>query len=148
VRKLWTLGVFFILTLTLCVASLHAANTKLGKLYIKVAPVADGQFTDPELQDTVKDMKSRSGHFDVVTNESEADYLIVVMERMIDLRSPAGTPQNYKHIVATLSVRDGDKWKPAIKLTNTGFTGGASWGVAASKVIEEAEKWVKANPQK
>jgi hypothetical protein len=32
-------------------------NEKLGKLVIKTAPVPEGGFADPKLEDTVKDLK-------------------------------------------------------------------------------------------
>lgn len=133
------LNVLLVLTL-ISPATVDAA--KLGKLFIKSAPVPEGQFADPTLDETVKDMKRRSGDFVIVTDESEADFLIIVLERKVVLKSPAGTVVNDKTVFATLSIRDGSLWKPAIKLERGG---GAGWGVAAGRVIGDAEKWVKAN---
>src|SRR5947209_6735671 len=93
---------------------------KLGKLFIKPAPVAEGEFADPKLEDTVKDMKKNPGDFVIVNDEAEADFLIIVLERKNELRSPAGTVVNNKTVVATLSVREDGKWKPAIKLEHGG----------------------------
>jgi hypothetical protein len=140
--KLLSLNVLLVLTL---LSPAMGEGRKLGKLFIKTAPVAEGQFADPTLEDTVKDMKKRSGDFVIVTDESEADFLIVVLERKVVLKSPLGTVVNDKTVVATLSVRDGSAWKPAIKLEHGGGTG---WGVAAGRVIGDAEKWVKANAAK
>jgi hypothetical protein len=36
----------------------HLEKEKLGKLFIKTAPVAEGEFADPKLEDTVKDLKN------------------------------------------------------------------------------------------
>jgi hypothetical protein len=45
-----------------------------------------------------------------------------------------------KTIHATLSVKDGDAWKPGIRLSGSNAV---SWVNAAGKAIDEAEKWVK-----
>lgn len=133
-----------------CSGALNAADNTMGRLFIKAADstVSGQQFADPELASTLKDMKVRHGRFVVVDDESQADFLIVVLERKMELRSPMGTPVNYKPISATLSVKDGTSWKPACKLTNSGFTGGSSSGNAARSVINEAEKCAKANTGK
>ncbi len=125
--------------------AMNLEKEKIGKLFIRVAPVAEGEFADPKLEDTVKDMQKRSGNFVVVKDEAEADFLIIVLERKNVLRSPAGTVVNNKTVIGTLSIREGDKWKPAIKLEHGG---GNFWGLAAERVIEDAEKWIKANLKK
>ena len=132
-------------------APTSATAETLGKLFIKVAPLAEGEFADPGLDDSVKDLKKfaeperRGSAFLVVSEESEADFLIIVVERKVVLRSPAGTVINDKTIFATLSVRDGDKWKPAIKLERGG---GVGWLLAAKKLMRQAEDWVKEHPKK
>ena len=122
-----------------------AADKTMGKVFIKAADatVNGQQFADPELASTIKDMKVRHGKFAIVDDESQADFLIVVLERKMEMRSPMGTPVNYKLISATFSIKDGSSWKPACKLTNSGFNGGSSWGIAAGHVISEAEKCAK-----
>jgi len=126
-------------------ATMNPEKEKLGKLFIKAAPVAEGEFADPKLEDTVKDLQKNSGDFIVVKGEAEADFLIIVLERKVGLRSPAGTVVNNKTVVATLSIREGDKWKPAIKLEHGG---GEFWNLAAEKVMQDAKKWIKTNVKK
>ena len=115
---------------------------KLGKLVIKTAPVPEGGFADPKLEDTVKDLKKNKRKFIIVDDEAEADFLIIVVERANQLRSPAGTVVNNKTVRATLSIKEDGKWKPAIKLEHGG---GNFWELAASRVMEDAEKWIKKN---
>ena len=78
----------------------------------------------------------------IVDDEAEADFLIIVVERTNELRSPAGTVVNNKTVRATLSVKEDSKWKPAIKLEHGG---GNFWDLAAARVMEDAEKWIKKN---
>jgi len=113
---------------------------KLGKLVIKTAPVPEGGFADPKLEDTVKDLKKNKRNFVIVDDETEADFLIIVLERKNELRSPAGSVVNNKTVFATLSIKEDGKWKPAIKLEHGG---GNFWELAASRVMEDAETWIK-----
>jgi hypothetical protein len=128
--------------------TLNAADKTIGKLFIKTeAP--SGQFADPDLASTIKDMKVRHGKFDVVDDESKADFLLVVLERKTEMQSPAGTPVNFRIVLANFSVKDGNSWKPACKLSNgSGFNAGSSWGIAAGHVIDAAEKCAKENTGK
>jgi len=126
-------------------AKTYFEREKLGKLFIKTAPVSEGEFADPKLEDTVKDLKKNHRDFVIVDDEAEADFLIIVLERKNELRSPAGTVVNNKIVRATLSVKEDGKWKPAIKLEHGG---GNFWDLAATRVIEDAEKWIKANVKK
>ena len=129
-----------------CSAALNAADKTMGKLFVKTED-SSGQFADPDLASTIKDMKRNRGKFVVVDDESQADFLLVVLERKTEMRSPAGTPVNRRIVLANFSVRDGSSWKPACKLNNeSGFTGGASWQIAAAGVIKAAEKCA-ANPK-
>lgn len=141
-----TAVVFLILAIaTVAVAtnpSALADKEKLGKLVIKTAPVPEGGFADPKLEDTVKDLKKNKRSFVIVDDEADADFLIIVVERKNELRSPAGTVVNNKTVVATLSIKEDGKWKPAIKLEHGG---GNFWELAASRVMEDAEKWIKKN---
>lgn len=125
--------------------AINLDTEKLGKLFIKAAPVAEGDFADPKLEDTVKDLKKNHGDFVIVDDEAEADFLIIVLERKNELRSPAGTVVNSKTVRATLSIKEDGKWKPAIKLEHGG---GNFWDLAAHRVIEDAEKWIKKNVKK
>jgi len=127
------------------VRAISPDKDKLGKLVIKTAPVAEGEFADPKLEDTVKDLKKNHRDFVIVEDEADADFLIVVVERKNELRSPAGTVVNNKTIRATLSVKEDGKWKPAIKLEHGG---GNFWELAASRVMEDAEKWIRKNLRK
>lgn len=135
---------FVVLLTSTLLAVLPVEAKTIGKLFIKVAPVPEGEFADPKLEDSVKDMKDRKGEFTIATDEAEADFLIVVLERKVMPSNFLGESTNDPTIYATLSVKDGTEWKPAIKLEG----GGASWGLAARAVIRNAHKWVKANPKK
>jgi hypothetical protein len=53
-----------------------------------------------------------------------------------------GTVVNNKTVRGTLSIKEDGKWKPAIKLEHGG---GNFWELAASRVMEDAEKWIKKN---
>lgn len=128
-------GLSFLLALTLLSPTVvKAAN--LGKLFIDVAPVTEGQLPDLRLEDSVKDLKERKGDFAIVSDESEADFRIVVSERKVS--------GQYKAVSATLSVRDGKAWKVVAKLDD----GADAWGPAARRVMSNAQKWVKANAKK
>jgi len=147
-----SLSLTAVLVLTVGIGTaVGAANTrtvgdkeKLGKLVIKTAPVPEGGFADPKLEDTVKDLKKNKRNFIIVDDEAEADFLIIVVERTNELRSPAGTVVNNKTVRATLSIKEDGKWKPAIKLEHGG---GNFWDLAAARVMEDAEKWIKKNIQ-
>lgn len=139
---------FLVLTIGTVAARNRATiidKEKLGKLVIKTAPVPEGGFADPKLEDTVKDLKKNHRDFVIVDDEAEADFLIIVVERKNELRSPAGSVVNNKTIFATLSIKEDGKWKPAIKLEHGG---GNFWELAASRVMEDAEKWIKKNVKK
>jgi hypothetical protein len=139
-----------VVVLALSIGTAHATtNTlpvgdkeKLGKLVIKTAPVPEGGFADPKLEDTVKDLKKNKRNFVIVDDEADADFLIIVVERKNELRSPMGSVVNNKTVRATLSIKEDGKWKPAIKLEHGG---GNFWELAASRVMEDAEKWIKKN---
>jgi len=140
-------GFFTLVILTAAVgtqtgATPSADKEKLGKLVIRTAAVAEGEFADPKLEETVKDLKKNHRDFVIVDNEAEADFLIIVVERKNELRSPAGSVVNNKIVRATLSIKEDGKWKPAIKLEHGG---GNFWDLAASRVMEDAEKWITKN---
>ena len=120
---------------------------KLGKIFVKAAMVeVNGQqFPSTELEDSVKDIQKRLGDFTLAKDESEADFLLVVIKRGVEERSDN---RSAKVAYATLSVKDGDSWKPATQLRNTGFFSESSWGNAARGVIGAAQKWVKENRKK
>lgn len=140
-RKLSILCVFVILAVSFCEVPLHAAD-KLGKIFIKAAlsETNGQQFPDAALEDSVKDLKKRlekgAGPFTLVAVESEADYLLVVVERKVEYSALT----QGKTVNATLSVKVGTEWKPGVKLTGAG-----DWSNAARVVMGKAEAWVKAN---
>jgi hypothetical protein len=141
-RNLPAIGAFAILTV-LCAPPAHAAEDNLGKIFIKprLSEVNGQQFPDPELEDTVKDLKKRNrGKFLLADLESEADFLLVVVERKAVAVS--GQPAS-KTVLATLSVKDGGAWKPATKLLSG--VKNTSWIVAADQIIKQAAKWAKEN---
>ena len=123
----------------------HAADNTFGKIFIKaaIAEVNGQPFPDLELDATVKDVKKRTRKFVLADSESEADYLLVVVERRAVAVS--GQPAS-KTVLATLSIRDGATWKPAAKLQSG--VRNVIWGVAADQVIKQAEKWAKENSGK
>jgi hypothetical protein len=120
----------------------QAADQKVWKILIKAATteVNGQQFADSELDATVKDLRKATHGLIVTDNESEADFLLVVVERKAVAMS--GQPAS-KTIVATLSVRDGAAWKPATKLQSG--VGTTIWRAAAEEIIIKAEKWLNAN---
>ena len=137
-RRLWIIGAVVVLVVSVSAGALHAAD-KLGKIFIKVAsPDVNGQqFSDQALEDSAKDMRKNPGNFTLATEESEADFLLVVVER-----KSLGTSGV---IQATLSVREGGVWKPGPRLTGEGRR---SWGQTAGNVMKRASDWVKANRRK
>jgi hypothetical protein len=143
-RNLSIVAVFAILTV-LSGATAQAADQKLGKIFIKAATseVNGQQFPDAALQETVTDMKKRPGKFVSADNESDADFLLVVVERKAVAVSGQAAS---KTILATLSIREGPAWKPGTKLQSG--VRNIFWGVAADDVIKQAGAWVKANAGK
>lgn len=134
--------VFVVGVLTVLGAGTTQAADKLGKIFVKAGTteVNGQQFPDAAVEDSVKDIKKRPGQFALVDQESEADYLLIVVERKATALSGQMAS---KVIVATLSVRDGTAWKPATKLQSGAKN--TIWSVAANNIISQAEKWVKAN---
>ena len=118
------------------VPSLHAADKRLGKLFIKATSATfDGkEFPDQEREDSVKDLKETAGKFVVVDSEADADYLLVVVER-----NRVGDHKN--EVRATLSVKENGEWKPGTRLT--GSANGV-WSIAAERLMKEATKWAEA----
>lgn len=116
------------------VSSLHAADKKLGKIFIKAtsATVDGKEFPDQEKEDSVKDLKKKADKFVVVDSEADADYLLVVVER-----NRAGDKIEVR---ATLSVKENGEWKPATLLTGPA---NRVWSVAAERLMKEAAKWAE-----
>jgi hypothetical protein len=128
-----TLGVFFVLF----GVPLHEASAqKLGKVLIRVAAPAEGQFVDVKLEDSVKDLKKRPHKFVIVDAENEADYLIEVISRN---EVPVAGRSSEKTVTVTVSYKDGTVWKPGIKVSK----GTTIWSVSADNVMGEVEKWAK-----
>lgn len=126
-------------------ATISFGQENLAKLFIKAEMTEiNGQpVPDIELNESVKDMKKKPGKFILVDKESDADFLIIVLERV---SVPMSGRPAAKSIFGALYVREADGWKPAAKLKS-----GVSdlfWGIAAEKLIKNAEKWVKTNAGK
>jgi hypothetical protein len=118
----------------------HAA--KLGKIFITAAKPEAGDFADPGLEDTVRDLKRGPGDFEIAANESDADYLLVVVTR--EELPLSGANLSAKRVTVTLSTSDGSGWKPAIKISKIdGF-----WEEAARKALGGVQKWVKENQKR
>ncbi len=113
------------------------AAAKIGKIFVKAAPPDAGGFSDPKLEDSVKDLQRRIGDFELVTKEEDAEFLLVVVSREEVVVS--GQP-NSKRLTVTLSVREGDKWTPGIKIVKVNNT---AFGLTALKAMGDAQKWVK-----
>jgi hypothetical protein len=130
--------VVLVMLLACCADSLRASDRKLGKLFVKAAPTAVGeqQFTDPALEDTVRDMKRSPGKFIVAATEADADFLLVILERKVAIGQKLLTKTvNQNYIYATLSVKDGGNWRPGIKVSNDGDR---NWRVAAESVLKRS----------
>ena len=127
--------------------STGAADQPLGKLFIKAAKAkVDGQdFADQELEDSVKDLKKRANKFLLVEDESQADFLLVVVKRETKAGQPSlmkhKTPRNVNDLHATISIKENEGWKPGVQLSTNGCC--QFWTDAASKIMSEAEKWAK-----
>jgi len=136
-----------LLAMTFLICSVEAAaqqkseKDKLGKIFIKAATTkVDGQeVPDAEREDSAKGMKEKSGKFILVDQEAEADFLLVLNERISTAQS--GNPSS-KSLVATLYVREAGEWKAAIVLKSQG---NAFWSVATGDIMKKAAKWVKEN---
>lgn len=123
------------------VAQQKSEKDKLGKIFVKAATTkVDGQeIPDADREDSVKGMKEKPGKFILVDKESEADFLIVLNERISTPQS--GSPSS-KSLVAALYVRESGEWKPATVLRSQGNT---FWSVATGDIMKKAAKWVKEN---
>jgi len=144
--KLRTASTIVTAFVVLCLpGTVHA--DKLGKLFVKAATIeVNGQqFPSTELEDSVNDIKKRLGDFTLAKDEAEADFLLVVIKRGVEERDDN---RSAKVAYATLSVRDGDGWRPGTQLRNAGFFSEGSWGNAARGIIGAAEKWVKESRKK
>jgi hypothetical protein len=119
----------------------------LGKLYLKSAPAnVEGQdFTNQELEATVKDLRGKAKKFTLVDNEADAEFLLTVIKRETKVGQPNllthRTPRNVSEVYATLSVKDGDAWKPGVQLSTNGCC--RYWSDAASKIMNDAQKWAE-----
>lgn len=118
----------------------QTTGPELGKIFIKALTV-EGEFTDIELVDSVKDLKKKRRDFVVVDDEADADYLIQVISRG---EVPVSGRPSEKTVVATISFREGMAWKPGIKVSKNDD----SWSIAAAQIMGEFEKWVKARSVK
>jgi hypothetical protein len=129
------LGVFVLFV----ASTAHAA--KLGKIFITAAKPEAGGFADPSLEDTVRDLKRAPGDFEIAANESDADYLLVVVTRE---ELPVSGRPNAKRVTVTLSTSEGSGWKPAIKITKID----SFWEDAARNALGAVQKWVKENQKR
>jgi hypothetical protein len=134
--------IILISALLLVSATITFGQDKLGKIYVKAATTeVDGQqIPDAELEEAVKDIKKRPGKFILADKESEANFLLVVTER---ISIPQSGTAAAKSILATLYIRKSDEWEPATKLKSG--SNDIFWGIAAEHLIKNAAKWVKEN---
>lgn len=132
----------FLTAVLLCMPEVMNAQKKLGKIFVKAATVEiDGkQVPDMSLEESVRDIKKRPGKFEVASTEDEADYLIVIKERVSTPQS--GNPAA-KSILGILYVRKGPEWEPAVPLKSG--SNDIFWGIAADKFMKNAAKWVSEN---
>src|SRR5271157_1245899 len=95
--------VFVVGVLTVLGAGTTQAADKLGKIFVKAATaeVNGQQFPDAAVDESVKDLQKRPGKFALVDKESDADFLLIVVERKATAMSGQMAS---KVIVATLSV--------------------------------------------
>jgi hypothetical protein len=125
-----------VLAVGLFVAGPLDANAQtLGKAFIRAAS-ADGQFVDVKLEDSVKDLKKNHKNFVIVDQEADAEYLIEVVSR-VEVQVSGRSSE--KTVTATASFRQGDSWKPGIKVSK----GTTFWALSANNVMGEIEKWAK-----
>ncbi len=121
------------------------ASQSIGKLFIKAASAGEEdsgeQYVDPELEESVKQMRNRPGDFTLVEKEHEAEFLLVVVKR--ESQAMPGQPDD-KRVFAELRRRDGETWKLLTKLDKHSMY----WNLASRDVIAAAEKWVKRNAVK
>ena len=126
-KKLIIIVVFTVLS-ALQSSSLYAGE-KLGKAFIKAASatIHEHQVPDQGLEDSVDDLKKRAGKFEVVDNEKDADYLLVVVDR------------SQKELVAEMSFKQNGQWMIGVRLANDA----KSWGMAARRIMGQANDWVE-----
>lgn len=132
--KFFVIVAFFGIISVLQASALYADNQKLGKIFIRAAvPTIDGQqFPDKGREESVKDLRKRAGNFIVVDDESEADYLLVLVER--NRRDSVKV-----ELVSTISYKEDGQWKPGGRLTAS--SNGA--GMAARRMMGQASDWVR-----
>ena len=137
-RARLTASVGVALAVSLSVTSFHASDN-LGKIFIKaaVSEVNGQQIPDQALEDSANTMRKRAGDFTLAKEETEADFLLMVVERKNHGSSG--------EIRATLSVKDATQWKPVTMLTGQS---GLNWNRAAGDVMKKAEEWAKAHSKK
>jgi hypothetical protein len=146
------ISVLLIVFLLMCGTSVAHGDDFLGKIVIKAvkAEVNGQEFTDQELEDSVTDLKRRAKKFVLVEDESEADFLLVVVKREKALGNPSflshRTPRNVSDLLATLSVKLNGKWRPGVMLSSNACC--KYWTDAANRVLKEAENWIKDNKVK
>lgn len=137
-----------------CLAPCARAGDRVA-VYVKAAATVGG-FTDPskERQDSVKDLLKRlkdSDSLRVVDLQEEAIIVLEVLDRDVKREENtgvsaifAGGRQDVRRLTVRLTVGEfsaeftGDG-KAKGKLMRTGY------GVAAERVVEQLEEWVKAN---
>jgi len=132
-----------LLTLTIGLFLAHFSHAAtLGKFFVKSAPPDDDGFVDSRLEDSVNDLRTRISKdkdVELVTEEADADYLLVVISREEE-SAARGSRQNSMRLTVTLSVRDGDGWKPGARIVKVNTVG---WILASSDALNDAKKWIK-----
>ena len=125
-----------LLTAVLFTQSVAVAADKvsLGKVYVEAALDDDG-FPVPGREDSAGDLQTRlksDKEFDLVYEEDDADFKMVVLSRF-------QTGSSTRIVQMALYVRDGDGWKPGIKVSNNS----SYWSVSALNCANDAKKWIK-----
>jgi len=129
-------------------SALNAADETVGRLFIKTADSTTGgqQAADPKLAEAVTNMKAKPGKFVVVDDESQADFLLVVLGRKSEQRKWKKQPLYCNTLLAALSIRNGASWKPLgtvgseSRLLDESAT---DWKKMAEDLIVAAERYTK-----
>lgn len=131
----------------LATARAEAADPPIGKLLVRATTAkVDGQeFADQELENSVKDLKQRAKKFTLVEDESEAEFLLVVIKRETKVGQPNllthRTPRNVNDVLTTISFKDKGEWKAGAQLGSNGCC--RYWTDSASKIMRDVEKWIE-----
>ena len=141
-KTCFTIGVLFAVVSMLAAQNIFAAP--IGKMYVTTAEPDAGEFVDVSLADSVKDIHRIGGRkdFEMVGSVDDAEFLLVVISREEDFLDRG---QKSKRLTVTISMRDGDAWKPGVRISKFNRTG---WSLAADDVLKEVKKWINNQSKK